>query len=678
MSSAGARFLWSARRLGRMSGPEVAHRVVEQLKRMTDARRDFGWNRFSGFGGPLHALPGFSTVSPEPISAQHELKSIEAGQFYLLGQRWPTPVGDCLWYAQDGAWHRDPVSGDLWPGSGTFAFRIRYRHERRRGDVKFVWELNRLQLLQVLAAGGVSDTAVALLEAWMQANPPFDGINWTSCIEAASRIVSLLVLLSLAGPDLRRRLDVPARQFLAAHAYWIARYPSLHSSANNHRVAEIASLLLASVCAPGLPGSTDYLTGSLKGLEQAALSLFHPDGVGAEQSPTYAAYSLEWFAIAGLAAESVGRPFSADVRSRLYAAALHLRTIMDDSGRVPRVGDDDEGRVLVSDLRREDRYVASVLALVVRWLGDSSLQPPSSDPHLRDQFATQSEGAQSASTPADAIDVGKPLSVPVLKVFPHGGYTIARTTTQRGTLLTMFDHGPLGFGAIAAHGHADALSIWLHWGDEPILIDAGTYLYHSGAQERDLFRGTRVHNTLSVEDADQSQIAGPFNWSRHARTRVVARTPRSISAEHDGYIRRFGVIHRRALSFDGNILVIEDRLIGQPSEAGMRWSIGFLLGSQIETHLDGPRADIKTKCGRELSLRLEPQHLNWSRIPAPHSPAFNSKEVVYRLRAGGSISERQPPQLPHIRTVVRARCAEEAHPRADYQLVRNICEGNPK
>jgi Heparinase II/III-like protein/Heparinase II/III N-terminus len=647
----GWQLLWYARRLGRMSGPEVAHRLLEQFKRMTDSRRDFGWNRFSGFGGPLHGLPGFTPASPASIGARYELKNIEAGEFHLLGQRWPMPVGDCPWYAQDGVWHRDPVSGNLWPGTGTFAFQVSYRHDRRRGDVKFVWELNRLQTLQVLAAAGASDSAAEILESWMQANPPFDGINWASSIEAASRIVSLLVLLNLASTKLRRRLDAPARQFLAAHAYWIARYPSLYSSANNHRVAELASLLLASVCAPGLPESFAYLAESLRGLEQVALSLFHPDGVGAEQSPTYAAYSLEWFAIAGLAAESVGRPFSADMRSRLHAAALHLRTIMDDSGSVPRVGDDDEGRVLVSRLRREDRYVASVLAFVARWLGDRALQPPSSDPHLRDQFAVamQSEGAQSASTPADSVDVGKGPAVPVLKVFPYGGYTIARTATQRGTLVTMFDHGPLGFGPIAAHGHADALAIWLHWGDEPILVDAGTYLYHSGGPDRDFFRGTRVHNTLELEGADQSIIAGPFNWSRHARSRIVERTDNSVTAEHDGYARRFGVIHRRRVAFEQNGLVIDDWLFGNPTKVAMRWSMGFLLGPGLVLRLDGACAAIEAASGRALTLRLANQRLSWLVTPHSYSPAFNRRDVVKYLSASGDLCPSQP-RPPHILT----------------------------
>ena len=44
------------------------------------------------------------------------------------------------------------MTGGLWPGSDQFCFDIAYRHERALGDVKYVWEFNRLQFLQPLAA----------------------------------------------------------------------------------------------------------------------------------------------------------------------------------------------------------------------------------------------------------------------------------------------------------------------------------------------------------------------------------------------------------------------------------------------------------------------------------------------------------------------------------------------
>src|SRR5690606_20444630 len=40
-----------------------------------------------------------------------------------------------------------------------------------------------------------------------------------------------------------------------------------------------------------------------------------------------------------------------------------------------------------------------------------------------------------------------------------------------------FDCGPLGLGSIAAHGHADALSVTLRVGGHDLLVDPGTYDY---------------------------------------------------------------------------------------------------------------------------------------------------------------------------------------------------------
>src|SRR5581483_3317343 len=97
--------LWYARRLERMSGGEVVHRVVEHAKRMTDARRRFGWDRFSSFEGPLTGIPG---LAPATNAAAHpDVESIEAGTFRLLGQQWRRPAGPRPWYAQEDAWHLD-------------------------------------------------------------------------------------------------------------------------------------------------------------------------------------------------------------------------------------------------------------------------------------------------------------------------------------------------------------------------------------------------------------------------------------------------------------------------------------------------------------------------------------------------------------------------------------------
>lgn len=83
------------------------------------------------------------------------------------------------------------------------------------------------------------------------------------------------------------------------------------------------------------------------------------------------------------------------------------------------------------------------------------------------------------------------------------------------------DGGPHGFLSIAAHGHADALSVEVRHDGVDLLADPGTFCYHGQPEWRQYFRSTLGHNTLQVDGADQSVSGGPFLWTRHARSRVL-------------------------------------------------------------------------------------------------------------------------------------------------------------
>jgi hypothetical protein len=625
---------WYWRRLTRMSPSEVLHRLREQARRRMDARTRWSWEGFGAYEGAVRGLPGLdpddAAVSDAALAGP--ASDALAGRFRFLGRTWPAFTASPWWRGD--AWRLDPATGTLWPGADTFAFHVPYRHVDDKGDVKFVWELSRLQFLAPLAlhakrSGDAAAQAAVwdILDGWMEANPPFQGINWTSGIEAATRLVSVLAALSLGAPP-PEAFQPRLRAFVAAHAFWLARYPSLFSSANNHRVSEVAALFLAGLCAPAAPGASGWLAEGLEGLEHEAPRQFHADGVGVEQSPTYAAYSLEWFTLAGIAAEAAGRPLSPSLRERLALAAEHLTWMLDDAGVTPRIGDDDEGRVLALGQAPEHRHVASVAAMTQRWLGLPPVAPRRRDPALRDLAAAASPAAE--REPPEG-----------LRTFAEGGYTVLRRATPSGPLLLVMDHGPLGFLSIAAHGHADALAVWLHWGDEPVIADAGTYLYHSGSDARDRFRGTPAHNTLAVQGADQSRISGPFNWSRHARTRLLDAGPDGVAAEHDGYRRAFGLTHRREVRFGAEAIDVIDTLDGAPLRAGLAWSLGYTLHPDVAVTLDGAAARLTTRAGRSLVLASlaadggESEGPAWTLTEAPYSPAFNQRTVAPRLELSG-------------------------------------------
>ena len=140
-----------------------------------------------------------------------------------------------------------------------------------------------------------------------------------------------------------------------------------------------------------------------------------------------------------------------------------------------------------------------------------------------------------------------------IHLFQDGG--LACVPSRDGRVKVLMDFGPLGYTSTAAHGHADALAIWLAIDDEYFLVDAGTYAYHSHERWRTYFRSTAAHNTARVDGCDQSVMAGRFLWSWKAKARLLSCEGHdgvaSVTAEHYGYKRlKNPVVHRRTLHFD--------------------------------------------------------------------------------------------------------------------------------
>src|SRR5206468_2763125 len=103
------------------------------------------------------------------------------------------------------------------------------------------------------------------------------------------------------------------------------------------------------------------------------------------------------------------------------------------------------------------------------------------------------------------------------------------------------DGGPHGFRSMAAHGHADALSLELRVDSVDVLADPGTYCYHGEPEWRSYFRSTLAHNTIEVDGASQSVEGGPFLWTSRTDAVVdsveLGRVVQSWTGHHTGYAR---------------------------------------------------------------------------------------------------------------------------------------------
>jgi Heparinase II/III N-terminus len=276
------------------------------------------------------------------------------GRFRFLGQDWPCLAADADEPLQfpPTFWFHDPITGKAWPDAAASSFDVDVRATGADiGDVKYVWEPNRLQMLHPLAAviaatpaSGPLRVATAIISSWMIANPPYRGVNWKSGIELALRLVSLTLFVAAARPaTLSVAQRVMIRAMVLAHARYLAAFPSLHSSANNHRIAEGLGLFVAGVLLPDLAEARAWLDEGRRIIETEATRQILADGVGAEQSPTYQAFSMEMTALAARLAADLHVPLDPRVTERLVRGAEYLSWLSDQNGFVPAIGDDDLG-----------------------------------------------------------------------------------------------------------------------------------------------------------------------------------------------------------------------------------------------------------------------------------------------------------------------------------------------
>jgi len=647
---------WYYRRLRSMPLAEIPHRVIEIIHRRLGryawiVKRD---TRLTStvLSGQLPTLPlnrsrHIPKVSERFVSTlEADVDSLCAGNIRLLGIEWPTD--------RFMDWSLDPESGLRWDWQ-RYTFDIPRRSGQGPGDVKFVWELSRLQHLQSLAYAAHlqqrDDAKLRCLEGlekWLYDNPPYRGLGYGCGIELASRVISILVIVTYLEPEsfdqaLRGRLW----KALNSHGRFIARFPSLYSSANNHLVAESAALFVLGSVAPELGDARVWQEVGWKRLVDEAERQILVDGTGAEQSPTYLAYTLEWLLIARMVKVAITGDSQTGLDTAIRRGATFISSIADINGNVPFIGDCDGGVVLRPGLA-VDNYTSSLVAAAASCLHAPEISHPAFVPDLRSHMLTD-----------DVISHGK--FEPVSKTFSVGGYSVIRAGTSEREILAILDHGPLGFAETAAHGHADALSVWLHIDGHPILVDFGTYRYNADDGWRAWARSTAAHNTIEIDGVSQSEMTGPFNWGRRAKARLLNEQHEGAAilkkVVHTGYEKLFGVVHERTLSIaDSGNIEINDTIQGT-GKHDVRVSYNFASDVDIESQDESGLFVISRNSAAVATLRIDCAGLSSTAIrqagellpgPGVISTEYNDLRPSFTLVADGSC------ELPlHIKSIIR-------------------------
>ncbi|MFI9759301.1 alginate lyase family protein [Streptomyces sp. NPDC051963] len=603
---------WYLRRLSRMGPREVGGRVGDAVRRRRwrSARPDCPTVTGARFSAVLPA----GTIAAIPPDAAKRLIA-EADRLMYGHVEFFGVVRDDL---VDPDWWCDPKTGRRAPWG--YAFDVPYRNEDAVGDIKQIWELSRHQYLTVLAAAYAitgneryAERVAEHLRSWWTANPPLRGVHWISGIELGIRLLAWVWIRRLldgwpGAAGLFEDNPVALNQ-IWHHQRWLAAFPSRGSSANNHVIAEAAGQL-AGACAFGwFPSSARWRDDALRSLERHLRGNTFGSGLNRELATEYHGLVLELGLAAVAEADAADVPVPASIRLVLLRMTDALAAVVDNRLRPPRQGDADDGHGLVVDGAGTDRW-ASLLATGDAVFGRLDWWPAVTGTDVRTPLLA---AFLKPTEPA----VTRPVSRPAH--FADAGLTILRGPEE---IWCRCDGGPHGFLSIAAHGHADALSVEVRHDGVDVLADPGTYCYHGQPEWRQYFRSTLGHNTLQLDDSDQSVSGGPFLWTRQARSRVLAADTSGASdggmarwcAEHDGYQRAHGAVHRRRveLTAGSRELTVVDEVRGQN---GPRRPVrlAFHLGPAIAADLVGHRAALTwTRDGEGRSAVLDlPGQLSW-------------------------------------------------------------------
>ncbi|MEO6153417.1 MAG: heparinase II/III family protein [Croceibacterium sp.] len=206
----------------------------------------------------------------------------------------------------------------------------------------------------------------------------------------------------------------------------------------------------------------------------------------------------------------------------------------------------------------------------------------------------QGAGAVSAPRLARLIDASGVRTRP-LRDARQWGYQ----RVSAGKSIVQFDAAPPPLARHTRHGCASTLAFELSSGPHRVVINCGGSAFAGGLVPLRIeqgLRATAAHSTLVLGDANSTAVmvgdklgtgVGEVEVDRRTLELESGGTATRLEASHDGYVPRFGLVHRRILIMrdDGTELRGEDLLVpakGKGKRGKVPYAIRFHLGQGVD------------------------------------------------------------------------------------------------
>lgn len=380
-------------------------------------------------------------------------------------------------------------------------------------DIKVTWELNRQQFLLILGKAYfiTNDEKYAKevcdqINYWVEQNPYLLGVNWIEGIEAAIRMYSWIFTYHFIRNSKSFTPDINLKilKNIYLHGKFIRTFLSDKWIINgNHLLAELSGLLLIGTAFPEFKESKEWVSFALQKLNSELETRVLDDGAIWEHSTGYQKFVTEMILYPIILLTKNGNQVPEGISFKLEKMLDFLDSIVMSTGRIPLIGDEDQGFMLklnsseYDDIRDllacgsilfGEKY-QSFRSELVFWLFNGLIP-------TKNEISVKEQG---------------------LKLFKDSGYCLFRSPYDYLLLVTNVQNRKY---LHAAHRHLDMLSFVYEYLGEYFIIDNGTYVYNGDKQNRDLFRSTWSHNTLTIDNKNPC-FSGTFELKSLPYSQII-------------------------------------------------------------------------------------------------------------------------------------------------------------